>query len=216
MEYSSKEIKRLVESLVNEMFDDYTQRDNFIKAVADNDPFATNQRKMIDYDKLISKQISKGTTINDIHDIRYVFAKEIGPILNEVPHLMRLATFDDSSPERVIMNITFPIRKSIVSAVFHFFIRDRKLIIHLETRHYFDLNKITPEQENAIRNDKNIQNVLPKGNFLKVHYKPLKHLETIAKFEAPLEAKGKILQYFHSIIAALNNVGSIIQRSDLP
>lgn len=212
MEYSSKAIK----SLVNEMFDDITQKNNYIKGVANHDPFGSNFHNLVDVDKFRTKQIAKGTSFDDIHDIRHVIATKVIPIIEEVPHIMRLVTFDDSRPDRVTMILKFKVKKSIIQALFHLFVRNQKLIVKLEMRHHFDLNKLTPEEEKFVQTDKNVHNLSTSGEFLKVKYIPWQQLESHVDFEVPLDNKTLIKQHFMAAITGLNAIASTIKNSELP
>jgi hypothetical protein len=213
MDLNSKEIKQVVESVLNEMYDDNYQMSKYYSF---DNPYSADHHKLVDVDKLASKHLTQGTHFDDIHDIRYKFTKEIIPILSKVPHLMRVARFDGTKADKVVMTIPFNIKRAKLQILYHFFIRNGKLIIKTEPRFFYDKNKLTPEQEQQIDDVSDVTDVISTDNHLKVLYKPLTHLQTRGEYNEPLEDQGKLIQFFYAMMGAINQIGNKISTSELP
>jgi hypothetical protein len=213
MDLESKEIKQIVESVLNEMFDDFTQMDKYYSY---DNPYNADHHKLVDVDRFANKQLSRGTKMTDIHDIRHKFAIEILPTLNKIPNLMRMARLDDTKEDRVVLILRFKIKRAELQMLFHFFIRNKNLIIKTEPRFYYNKNKLTPEQEQAIDDVSDVVDVISTGDHLKVIYKPLTHLQSRGEYTAPVEDKGKLIQFFYSMLGGIQQVGNQLQRTELP
>jgi len=212
MDYNSKEIKRIVESLIKEYFDDYTQMDDFIRY---QNPYAADPKKLVDFNKFNTANVAKKVDLSNTLDIRHVFHKRILPTLEKIPHFFKYAKLDASKDDRVTIVIRANVKNANIEALFHFFITD-KVIVRPEFRYFYDRNKLTPEQENNIEADSNVINLSASNQFIKVFYKPLETLRTKGEFSAPLDDSGKLLQHMIYLIGMVNSVANQIQKSELP
>lgn len=213
-----KDLRKLVESLVGEYFDDNTQK-NAHDYVDFKNPYSKEMRGFSTVDKFKQKHLASTQNAEDnVADIRHLFSKHVIPVLENMPRFSQLIQLEDMAANKIMMKIRLKPKEKrpVIQNMFTFEFRDGMMIIHFDVDTRYHKIYISPEKENTIKSNPDVSSVKEFGDFIDFTYKPFEKLKELGTYREPMEDKGKLQDYLSFMVTSINHVVRRIIQSDLP